>query len=51
MRGDYYGVALLPFGLDASPQTGQAVFIVGFVEDEAFKVYQTKVFERGDQIR
>ena len=45
VRGDYYGVALLPFCIDAPPQTGQAVFIVGLVEDETFKVYQTKVFE------
>jgi hypothetical protein len=48
VRGDYYGVALLPFGLDASPQTGQAVFIVGFVEDKTPEVHQAKVFEGGD---
>ena len=34
VRGDYYGVSLLAFGFHALPQTGQAVFIVGFVEDK-----------------
>jgi len=45
VRADNYGIALLPFGFDAPPQAVQPVFIVGFVEDEAFEVYQTKVFE------
>jgi hypothetical protein len=31
VRGDYYGVALLAFGFDSFPQTGQAVFVVGFM--------------------
>jgi len=38
VRGDYYGVALLPFGFHALSQTGQAVFVVGFMEDEAIEV-------------
>jgi hypothetical protein len=50
VRGDYYGVALLTFGFDASPQTGQAVFIVGFVEDKTPEVNKEEIFERGDQI-
>ncbi|MDQ3436745.1 MAG: hypothetical protein M3491_05310, partial [Actinomycetota bacterium] len=49
VRGDYHGVALLTFGFDTPPQTSQAVFIVGFVEDKASEVHQAKVFERGDQ--
>jgi hypothetical protein len=48
--GDYYGVALLTLGFDASPQTGQAVFIVGFVEDKTPEVNKEEIFERGDQI-
>jgi hypothetical protein len=50
VRGDYYGVALVPLGLDAPPQTGQAVLIVGFVEEEAPEVCEKKVFERGDHV-
>jgi len=50
VRGDYYRVALLPFGLDAPPQTGQAVFIVGLVEDETPEVYEEEVFEGGDHL-
>ena len=29
--GDYYGVVLLAFGFHSFPQTGQAVFVVGFM--------------------
>ena len=50
VRGDYYGVALLTFGFDASPQTGQAVLIVGFMEDKAPEVYKKEVFEGGDHV-
>ncbi len=50
VRGDYYGVALVPLGLDAPPQTGQAVLIVGFVEDEAPEVYEKELFQRGDHV-
>jgi hypothetical protein len=48
VRGDYYGVALLTFGFDAFPQTDQAVFVVGFMEDKTPEVYKEKVFEGGD---
>jgi len=50
VRGDYYGVALLPLGFDASPQTGQTVFIVGFVEDKTPEVHKEEVFEGGDHV-
>ena len=50
MRGDYYGVALLPFGLDTPPQTGQAVFVVGFVKKETSEVNEEEVMERGEQL-
>jgi hypothetical protein len=50
MRGDYYGVTLLPFGLHATPQTGQAVFVVGLVEDKAIEVYEEEVFQGGDHL-
>jgi len=50
VRRDYDGVALLPFGFDAPPKTGQAVFIVGFVEDKTPKVHEEEVFERGDHV-
>jgi hypothetical protein len=50
VRGDYYGVALLTFGFEASPQTDQAVFIVGFVEDKIPEVHKEEIFERGDQL-
>ena len=50
VRGDYYGVALFTFGFDAFPQTGQAVFVVGFVEDKTPEVYEEEVFEGGDHV-
>jgi hypothetical protein len=50
VRGDYYRVALFSFGLDAPSQSGQAVFVVGLVEDKTLRVHQAKVFERGDQV-
>jgi hypothetical protein len=50
VRGDYYGVALFTFGFDALPQTGQAVFIVSFVENKAPEVNKEEVFEGGDQV-
>jgi len=50
MRGDYDGVALLPFGLDAPPQAVQPVFIVGLMEDEAIEVDEEEVFEGGDHV-
>jgi hypothetical protein len=49
VRGDYYWVALLPFGFDAPPQTGQAVFIVGLVQNKTPQVNKEEVFESGDQ--
>jgi hypothetical protein len=48
--GDYYRVALFTFGFDAFPQTGQAAFVMGFVEDETAEVYKEKVFEGGDHV-
>jgi len=50
VRGDYNGVALLTFGFDASPQTGQAILVVGFVEDKTPEVHKEKVFEGRDQV-
>ena len=50
VRGDYYGVALFTFGFDSLPQTDQAVFIVGFVEDKAPEVDKEEVFEGGDHV-
>jgi hypothetical protein len=50
VRGDYDGVALLAFGLDSSPQTRQAVFVMRLVEDQAIQLNQTEVFEGGDQV-
>ena len=50
VRGDYYGVSLFAFGFHALPQTGQAVFIVGFVEDKAPEVNKEEVFEGGDHV-
>jgi hypothetical protein len=50
VRGDYYGVVLLTFGFDSFPQTDQAVFIVGFVEDKAPEVNKEEVFEGGDHV-
>ena len=50
VRGDYYGVALLTFGFDTPPQTGQAVFFVGFVEDKTIEINEEEIFERGDQV-
>jgi hypothetical protein len=38
VRRDYYGVVLLTFGFDAFPQTDQAVFVVGFMEDKTPEV-------------
>ena len=38
--GDYYRVALFTFGFDAFPQTGQAAFVMGFVEDKTPEVYE-----------
>jgi hypothetical protein len=50
VRGDYYRVALLTLFLDATAQTGQAVFIVGLMEDEAIEVDEEEVFEGGDHV-
>jgi hypothetical protein len=50
VRGDYYGVALFIFDFDAFPQTGQTVFVMGFVEDKTTEVYKEKVFEGGDHV-
>jgi hypothetical protein len=50
VRGDYYGVALFIFDFDAFPQTGQTVFVMGFVEDKTPEVYKEKVFEGGDHV-
>jgi hypothetical protein len=50
VRGDYYRVALLPFGFDASPQAGKTTFIVGFVEDKTPGVDKEEVFEGGDHV-
>ena len=50
VRGDYYGVALLPFGFDAPAQAGQEVFIVGLMEDKAIEFYEEEVFQGGDHL-
>jgi len=50
VRGDYYRVALLPFGFDAIPQTDQAIFVECLVEDKTSEVYEEEVFERGDHL-
>ena len=40
VRGYYHGVALLTFCFHALPQAGQAVFVVGLVQDQALKIHK-----------
>ena len=47
--GDYHGVALLPFRLDTVAKAGEALLIVGLVEDQALRLHQAQVVKRGDQ--
>ena len=41
--GDYHGVALLPFGLDAVAQAGEPLLVVGLVQDQALWLHQAQV--------
>jgi hypothetical protein len=50
LRGDDHRVALFPLGLDAPAQVGEAVLVVGLVEDQALQFHEAKVVERGDQV-
>jgi len=49
-RGDY-GVALFALRGDAFLQTGQAVLVVGLVQEQAPRFHEAEVFEGGDHVR
>ena len=46
--GYYYWVSLLTFRFHAFAQAGQAVFVVGLVQDQAVKIHESQVSEGGD---
>ena len=50
VREDYYRVSLLAFRFHASPQSGQAIFIVGLMQDQTAQVHEEEVFEGGDHV-
>ena len=39
---------MLALGLDTVAQAGEAVLVVGLVEDQVFRLHETEVVERGD---
>jgi hypothetical protein len=42
---------LLAFGFDAPLQAGEAILVVGLVQDQAPRFHEAQVFERRDQAR
>jgi hypothetical protein len=48
--GNDHGVALYVLGGDSVAQGGEAGFVVGFVQDQAFQGDYAESVERGDQI-